>query len=235
MRGPNLEAVIANGRAATQMPAFADTLDAARIAALAGYLRTPLGQGPAWDEAEIMASRTLDDDYVPASAPLWDADPMNITLVVETGDHHVSVLDGDTFEVLDRFPTPFAVHGGPKFSPDGRFVFIMSRDGWVQKYDLWSLHQVGRVRAGLNSRNIAISHDGKWLAVANYLPMTLTILSTDDLSVARVMDVVGQGRHPPVPRLCRLSGAAARKLYPGAQGRPRDLGSRHRPGRRSGL
>ena len=59
--------------------------------------------------------------------------------------------------MLDRFATPFAVHGGPKFSPDGRYVFIMSRDGWVQKYDIWSLHEVGRVRAGLNSRNIAMS------------------------------------------------------------------------------
>ena len=35
----------------------------------------------------------------------------------------------DTFDVLDRFPTPYAVHGGPKFSPDGRYVFVMSRDG----------------------------------------------------------------------------------------------------------
>ena len=33
-------------------------------------------------------------------------------------------LDGDTFERLDRFATPFAVHGGPKFDPKGRFVFI---------------------------------------------------------------------------------------------------------------
>src|SRR5690606_39698671 len=107
-----------------------------------------------------------------------------------------SVLDGDTFEVLDRFATPFAVHGGPKFSPDGRFVFIMSRDGWVQKYDIWSLAEVGRVRAGLNSRNIAMSHDGKWLAVANYLPNTLTILSTEDLSVARVIDVAGRHGTP---------------------------------------
>ena len=45
--------------------------------------------------------------------------------------------------MLDRFATPFAVHGGPKFSPDGRYVFIMSRDGWVQKYDIWSLAEVG--------------------------------------------------------------------------------------------
>jgi WD40 repeat protein/cytochrome c553 len=192
MRGPNLAKVIAEGRPATQMPGFADTLDADRIAALADWIGQPLAEVPRWGEGEIAASREINGDYIAADAPQWDADPMNITLVVETGDHHVSVLDGDSFAVLDRFPTPFAVHGGPKFSPDGRFVFIMSRDGWVQKYDLWSLAEVGRVRAGLNSRNIAISHDGKWLAVANYLPMTLTLLSTEDLSVARVMEVAGK-------------------------------------------
>ena len=192
MRGPNLEAVISHGRAATQMPAFADVLPAEQITALADYLHTPLDSIPDWGPDQIAATRWLDPDYVAADKPVFDADPMNITLVVETGDHHVSVLDGDTFEVLDRFETPFAVHGGPKFSPDGRFVFIMSRDGWVQKYDIWSLHQVGRVRAGLNSRNIAMSNDGMHLAVANYLPMTLTLLSTEDLGVERVMEVISK-------------------------------------------
>jgi len=189
MRGPKVADVIRVGRTSTQMPAFETTLDSAEIEALSQYLKQPLENLPPWGAAEIMQSRTLDADYVPAQAPVWSSDPMNITLVVETGDHHVSVLDGDTFDVLDRFETPFAVHGGPKFTPDGRFVFIMSRDGWVQKYDLWTLKQVGRIRAGLNSRNIAMSHDGKWVAVANYLPMTLTILATDDLSVARVMEI----------------------------------------------
>ncbi|MFP7570532.1 cytochrome D1 domain-containing protein [Marivita sp. S2033] len=192
MRGPNLEAVIAEGRVSTQMPGFSGQLDATEIAAIGEFLQTPLAQVPQWGPEDIAATRVLDDDYTAADAPVFDADPLNITLVVETGDHHVSVLDGDTFEVLDRFETPFAVHGGPKFSPDGRYVYIMSRDGFVQKYDIWSLQQVGRVRAGLNSRNIAISADGKHLAVANYLPMTLTLLSADDLSVERVMPIISK-------------------------------------------
>lgn len=196
MRGPNLEKVIAEGRAATQMPAFGEVLGPDRIAALAAYLNSPLDEVPDWGAAQIEATRHLNPDYTPAAAPVFDADPLNITLVVETGDHHVSVLDGDTFAVLDRFETPFAVHGGPKFSPDGRYVFIMSRDGWVQKYDIWSLQEVGRVRAGLNSRNIALSRDGKWLAVANYLPMTLSLLDSSDLSVERVMPVVGKHGTP---------------------------------------
>lgn len=192
MRGPKIEAVIRDGRVATQMPGYADELSDERIAELAAYLKTPLDVIPPWGPEEIMASRVMDEDYAPVDGPVWSSDPMNITLAVETGDHHVSVLDGDTFDVLDRFATPFAVHGGPKFTPDGKFVFIMSRDGWVQKYDIYALKQVGRVRAGLNSRNIAMSGDGKWLAVANYLPNTLTILSTADLSVAEVHEVVGK-------------------------------------------
>ncbi|RVT81821.1 c-type cytochrome [Rhodobacteraceae bacterium CCMM004] len=211
MRGPQLSDVIAHGRAATQMPAFGELLTADEIAAVAAWLDTPLAEVPAWGQEEIAASRAPNPDYAAAAAPLWDADPMNITLVVETGDHHVSVLDGDTWAVMDRFATPFAVHGGPKFSPDGRYVFIMSRDGWVQKYDLWSLAEVGRIRAGLNSRNIAISHDGEWLAVANYLPQTLTILSTADLSVARVMDVVAKSGVP--SRVSAVYQAPQRKSF----------------------
>lgn len=192
MRGPDLVSVIRDGRKATQMPAFGDVLTGEQIESLAAFLEQPLKEVPAWNEADITASLVLNEDYEPVARPVWNSDPMNITLVVETGDHHVSVLDGDTFETLDRFATPFAVHGGPKFTPNGRYVFIMSRDGWVQKYDLHALQEVGRIRAGLNSRNIAISHDGKWLAVANYLPMTLSILSTEDMSVAKVMDITAK-------------------------------------------
>ena len=211
MRGPNLEAVIRDGREATQMPAFSETLDTDRIAQLAEFLKTPLANVPPWGKTEITASRRMVEDYIPVDQPVWQSDPMNITLAVETGDHHVSVLDGDTFERLDRFETPFAVHGGPKFTPDGRYVFIMSRDGWVQKYDLWALSEVGRVRGGLNSRNIAMSHDGKWLAVANYLPMTLTILSTEDLAVVKVMDVVAKDKTP--SRVSAVYQAPQRKSF----------------------
>ncbi len=196
MRGPVVSKVISGGRAATQMPSFSGVLSEAEIAALADYIKTPLANKPDWTETDIAASRSMADDYESVDAPKFSADPLNIFLVVETGDHHVSVLDGDTFERLDRFATPFAVHGGPKFTPNGRFVFIMSRDGWVQKYDIWALQEVGRVRAGLNSRNIAISKDGRWLAVANYLPNTLTILSTADLAVERVFDVTDKGGTP---------------------------------------
>lgn len=189
LRKDAAEKVIAKGRPATQMPAFADALSAEDIAALAAFIYRPPAHTPRWGRAEIAASRVIHADTSAVTAPQFEADPLNLFIVVETGDHHATVLDGDRFEPIHRFPTRFALHGGPKFTPDGRYVFFMSRNGWVTKFDLWALKTVAEVRAGINSRNIAISKDGKHLAVANYLPHTLVILSTADLGIEKLFEV----------------------------------------------
>ncbi len=144
-----------------------------------------------WNKEQINASRIMDAEYIAADAPVWDADPMNIYLVVETGGQHISVLDGDTFKVLDRLSAPFPIGADPEFSRDGRYAFVVSCDGWVQKYDLWALKQVGRVRAGLSAGDIAISADDKWLAIVTPPPHALTILSATDLTAAAVIKVTG--------------------------------------------
>ena len=186
LRKTEAEKVIAQGRVATQMQGFGGTLDAAQIAALAAWIYTPVQPAPRWDEADIRASRseTPGARDLPAK-PRWSADPMNLFVVVEGGDHHVSLVDGDRFEVIERFASRFALHGGPKFTPDGRYVFFGSRDGWITKYDLWNLTVVAEVRAGLNMRNVAVSGDGKWVMAANYLPHTLALFDAD-LKLQRV-------------------------------------------------
>jgi DNA-binding beta-propeller fold protein YncE/cytochrome c553 len=187
-------AMIRDSRPAVQMPAFKDVLEPAEIQALADYIYTPVPM-PQWGEQEIRASRivhfaagTLPDK------PQFAADPMNLFVVVEGGDHHVTVLDGDQFEPIHRFPSRFALHGGPKFTPDGRYVFFASRDGWISKFDLWNLKTVTEVRAGINTRNIAVSGDGKYVAVANYLPHTLVILDAElnPLKIHAVRDKEGK-------------------------------------------
>jgi mono/diheme cytochrome c family protein/WD40 repeat protein len=172
--------VITRGRLATQMPGFVDQLPKEDIAALAAYVRTPVLPAPSWTEADIRDSRSF--NTAPANEPakpVWTADPMNLFVVVEGGDHHASLVDGDKFEVITRFPTRFALHGGPKFTPDGRYVFFGSRDGWITKYDLWRLRVVAEVRAGLNMRNVAVSGDGKWVMAANYLPHSVVLFDAD--------------------------------------------------------
>ena len=180
LRRPEALKVIVEGRPATQMPGFAATLSSTEIAALAGWIYQPVVPAPSWSDADIRASRTAPLPEKPlADKPVWQADPMNVFLVVEGGDHHVSVLDGDRFEVIHRFASRYALHGGPKFSPDGRYVFFGSRDGWITKYDLWNLAVVAEVRAGLNMRNVAVSGDGRWVMAANYLPRTVVLFDAD--------------------------------------------------------
>ena len=172
--------VIRQGRQATQMAGYAEQLSGAEIQALADWVRTPVVPAPRWSEADIRASRIATP--LPADEPVkpkWNADPMNLFVVVEGGDHHISLLDGDRFEVISRFQSRYALHGGPKFTPDGRYVFFGSRDGWITKYDLWRLAVVAEVRAGLNMRNVAVSGDGRWVMAANYLPHSLALFDAD--------------------------------------------------------
>lgn len=187
---------IAHGRAATRMPAFGDRLTSGEIGALADFLYRSPARLPPWTEREIAASRI---EYVrPGSLPakpVFAADPENLFVVVESGDHHVTVLDGDRFEPIARFASRYALHGGPKFSPDGRYVYLASRDGWVSLYDLWNLTLVAEIRAGLNTRNLAVSSDGRYVLVGNTLPQTLVMLDARDLSLLRVIPVLDAEGH----------------------------------------
>jgi len=187
--------VIAEGRAATQMPAFADKLDSAAIASLAGYIYTPPAHVPEWGMEQIAAShKILVPDSELSDKPVHDADPMNLFVVVELGDHHATILDGDRLEPIYRFKTHFALHGGPKYSPDGRHVYFASRDGWISKFDMWNLRMLSEVRAGINTRNLAVSSDGRYVMVANYLPHTLVLLDARDLAPIKIIDVTdGKG------------------------------------------
>jgi mono/diheme cytochrome c family protein/DNA-binding beta-propeller fold protein YncE len=203
---------IADGRIATQMPAFGDKLSKAQIDALVAYVYAVPAQAPKWDAQDIAASRIehVRRDALPPR-PVFGADPQNLFVVVETGDHHATILDGDTFTPIRRFATRFALHGGPKFSPDGRYVYFASRDGWVSLYDIWNLTLVAEVRAGINTRNLAVSSDGRYVLVGNYLPHTLVMLDARDLSLLKV--IPAQDVHGRTSRVSAVYDAAPRESF----------------------
>ncbi|WP_449284462.1 cytochrome D1 domain-containing protein [Marinobacter sp. PE14] len=190
LKKPQAETAIRHGRPATQMPAFADVLDSDSITALAEYIYQPPADSPTWGRAEILGSHLLPypQGTLP-DQPVYQADMMNLFLVVEIGDHHVTLLDGDRMEPIHRFPSRYALHGGPKYSPDGRYVYFGSRDGWITKYDLYNLKVVAEVRAGINMRNIAVSADGNYVMAANYLPHTLALFDADNLELMDLIPV----------------------------------------------
>ncbi|MES2877430.1 MAG: cytochrome D1 domain-containing protein [Pseudomonadota bacterium] len=212
LKRPEAIKTITEGRLATQMVAFGSKLTPQEITALADLIYAPLAKTPTWGMDEIRASRL---EHVKAGSlpdkPVFKAEPLNLFVVVELGDHHATILDGDKFEPITRFATRYALHGGPKFSPDGRYVYFASRDGWIAKYDIWNLKLVAEIRAGINTRNLAVSSDGRFAMVANYFPHTLVVLDTRDLTPIRVIDVKDDGGKS--SRVSAVYDAAPRKSF----------------------
>ncbi len=190
LRRTKANIVIKQGAPATQMPAFGDKLTDKQIQALVDYIYTPLPEIPVMGMAQIKATHVIHDPCgsLP-NRPAYKADPLNLFIVVELGDHHATLLDGDRLAPIHRFPTRFALHGGPKYSSDGRFVYLASRDGWISKFDMYNLKTVAEIRAGINTRNLALSGNDRYVMVANYLPHTLVVLEACDLSPVKVIDV----------------------------------------------
>ena len=206
---------VREGRAATQMQSFAATLKPEEIQQLVDWIYTPVTPAPTWSDAQMNASRIV--HFAPGSLPdkpaaLFDkVDMLNLFIVVEAGDHHVSVLDGDKLERIHRFPSRFALHGGPKFTPDGRYVFFASRDGWVSKFDIWNLKTVVEIRVGINTRNVAVSGDGKYVIAANYLPHNLVVLDAD-LKPIRTLEA-RSAKGDKTSRVSAVYDAAPRKSF----------------------
>ncbi len=183
--------VISHGRVATQMPAFSNKLNKEDIEALVEYIYTPSEKTVVWGLDQINASHIRHNDESELSdQPVFEVDDLlNLFLVVELGDHHVTLLDGDKLEPIHRFKSRFALHGGPKYSNNGRFVYFASRDGWISKYDIYNLKLIAEIRAGINTRNLAVSADGRYVMVANYLPHSLVLLDAKDLKPIKLYDV----------------------------------------------
>lgn len=204
--------VITHGRSATQMPAFGDKLQAVQIQALTDYIYTPLATIPSWGMAEINNSRVVHFEQARLdNKPRYQADPLNLFVVVELGDHHATILDGDKLEPIHRFKTRFALHGGPKYSPNGRFVYFASRDGWVSKFDMYNLKTVVEVRAGINTRNLAVSGDGRYVLVGNYLPHSLVLLDAVDLKPVKLIPV--QNKQGKTSRVSAVYAATPRNSF----------------------
>ena len=182
--------VISNGAAATQMPAFKANLTKSDIESLVEFVYRPLDSVPEWGADQIRASHLRHHSEQPGAQPVYSSDPLNLFVVVESGDHHATILDGDTFAPIHRFKTRHALHGGPKFSSDGRFVYFASRDGWISKFDMYLLRTESEIRAGINTRNLAVSSDDRYVMVANYLPHSLVLLDATDLSLLSVLQVI---------------------------------------------
>lgn len=177
--------VISEGLPATNMPAFKGKLSSDELKEVAAFIRTKAAL-PEWSMAEMLSTRKMADSSGQKRESAYDME--DFFMVVEGGTGKVHFMDGRSFTVLDSVKAG-AIHGGPKFDHDLKNAYMVSRDGWVVKYDLVSLKEAGRIRAGVSARNIAISADNRHIAVAALLPEALVMLDADTLKPVRTFSM----------------------------------------------
>jgi len=160
-----LEKIIDAGAPATQMPGFSGALSPEQVRGLVAYLRSPAGDLD-WTLDDIRASREELEASGPGAGP---GRLEEVILVMEKGTRSLAALDGADFSILAKYYVG-NVHGGPKFSPSLTHVYSVARDGVLTAFDVTRMAVTARLKAGINSRSLAVSSDGKSIAVANYLP-----------------------------------------------------------------
>jgi len=163
---------ILKGLPNTQMPPFAGKLDESQTRAIVALLRESPGE-IRWTLEDIRGSR-LEEEPRAGRIPA-EVSRENLILVVERGSGQVVVLDGDQMKELDRFPVG-RIHGGIKFDRGFHQALAVTRDGTLVDYDLDSGAPRTRIKVGVNTRNIAVSTEGKWVAAANQLPQGLVVM-----------------------------------------------------------
>ncbi len=118
----------------------------------------------------------------------WEA--RELMLVVEKDAEKLLAIDGTTHKVIGRVhDVGFQPHTSV-FSSDAKYMYIISRDGWLTKIDLTVLKPVVSVHVGKNSRGTAITDNNKYVAVGNYEPGNLVILDATSMKILKMIPLV---------------------------------------------
>jgi len=182
----SLSKKIKNGFPQTQMPSFS-YLDSNALNAIVKYIKSPLDKDIKWDKKDIEKSITSYNDDI---KDLGIKDMNQVLPVVEREGGYVWIMEND--KILDKFPLKH-IHGGIKYQfPELEFIYIPTRDGWVQKYSLKEGRRIAKVRVGINLRNISLTRDGKYIMATTLLPQQLILLDTKTLIPHKVIPLNGK-------------------------------------------
>jgi DNA-binding beta-propeller fold protein YncE/cytochrome b involved in lipid metabolism/uncharacterized membrane protein len=120
----------------------------------------------------------------------WDN--KELIVVVEKDAEKLLFIDGSTHESVGRIhDIGFQPHTSV-FSPDEKYMYIISRDGWLTKIDLDDLSIVKTISVGENSRGTALTEDGKYLAIGNYEPGNVVVLNAKTMKVLKTIPLTGE-------------------------------------------
>jgi DNA-binding beta-propeller fold protein YncE len=124
--------------------------------------------------------------YVKESS--WN--PRDLMLVVEKDAEKLLAIDGTTHEIIGRIHNVGFQPHTSVFSSDAKYMYIISRDGWLTKIDLETLEPIVSVSVGENSRGTALTDNDKYVAIGNYAPGNLVILDTESMKILKTIPLI---------------------------------------------
>lgn len=189
-----LKDIILNGIPDTAMPGWMDKLTLERIDGLITYLKTtPVKEEELnWELEDIQKSLTVlaPEEELPAK-PAHQARIEDLMLIVERDFSSVFVVDGRGNEPLGQIMAGYKTHVINYDPVEERWAYLIARNGWVFKLDLYNLKPVRKVRVGIDSRSLAVSGDGRYLLAGNYIPNSAVILDAQTLEPLKVIETHG--------------------------------------------
>lgn len=186
---------IKNGRPGTAMPAWGPAgVNDEEIWGLVGMIRSePEAEAVEWGIQQVAASLEIlvDGESLPAE-PEHAGNLDNLMLVTERENRGIALIDGDRHTLLGKVEASYRAHGYAFDPTNDRWAYNVGRDGWVFKIDLYTLQAVRKVRVGHDSRGLAISDDGQYLIIGNYIPNSAVILDAETLGPLKVITTEGE-------------------------------------------
>ncbi len=174
--------IIKNGLKPTPMPAFGN-LTPSQIISLVKFIKTPV-QNMTWNIKDIKTSRK--HNIKPNTVKPFTKSIVNIMAVVEAGKNDVWIMNGLNIINKVKFGD---IHGGLKFSQNGKYIYMPSRNGYIGRYNIQKGYLDYLARACIYQRNIGIVRD--YILSACWLPQQIIIFSKS-LKPIKVIPINGQ-------------------------------------------
>ncbi|MDH5682138.1 MAG: hypothetical protein OEZ36_11160 [Spirochaetota bacterium] len=129
----------------------------------------------------------------------------NRLFVVERESASLAVLDIRKLKVIKRIALKGNLrHASMVFSPDLHYGYIASRDGTLSRINLENMSSEGSLKTSLNSIGIAISQDGRVIAVSEYRPGGITLIDRKSFTIInKIPAIISKS---PAKELSRVTG-----------------------------
>ncbi|MCC6220594.1 MAG: hypothetical protein IT291_05050 [Deltaproteobacteria bacterium] len=128
-----------------------------------------------------------------------------LVFVIKRESEKVAVVDLETLAVIKQIPLSGNLrHASMVFDPALTYAYVATRNGRLARIHLPTLENHGSLKTSNNSIGLAISQDGKTVAVADYQPGGITLVDTKTFKVIKRIPAEVEVKHQKI--LSRVTG-----------------------------